>query len=125
MGSKTQSHPPLNSRGSQSQPCVWTYAYPGFREKDPVRGVKYFTYAGSGLDSALLFPTHILIDNAEGPNDGMVSVQSATWPAGLTEGAWNDADHFAEVGYDLNRPDLTTTFDLRDAIARVVARATS
>jgi hypothetical protein len=87
--------------------------------------VKYFTYAGSGLDSALLFPTHILIDNAEGPNDGMVSVQSATWPAGLTEGAWNDADHFAEVGYDLNRPDLTTTFDLRDAIARVVARATS
>jgi triacylglycerol lipase len=102
-----------------------TTGAPGFTQKDPVPGINYFAYAGSGLVSALLFSTHVLIESSEGPNDGMVSVQSATWPAKLAEGAWNDADHFAEIGYDLNRPDLTTQFDFKGAIARVVAQATT
>jgi triacylglycerol esterase/lipase EstA (alpha/beta hydrolase family) len=101
-----------------------TAVAPGFAEKDPVPSVTYFAYAGSGLGSALLFPTHVLIENSEGENDGMVSVQSATWPGNLTEPAWNGADHFAEIGYDLNWPDLATPFDFKGAIARVVTRAT-
>jgi triacylglycerol lipase len=51
-----------------------TTGAPGFAEKDPIPGVKYFAYAGSGLGSALLFPTHVLIEASEGANDGMVSV---------------------------------------------------
>jgi len=97
---------------------------PGFTERDPVPGVRYFAYAGAGLGSALLYATHVYIKPLEGDNDGMVSVRSATWPGQLAEAPW-DADHFAEVGYDLNRPDLTTPFPFRDAIARIVNRATS
>lgn len=102
-----------------------TTGAPGFTEKDPVPGIRYFAYAGAGLGSALLFPTHVLIETREGENDGMVSVQSATWPVNLAESKWDGADHFAEVGYDLNRPDLATPFDFQGAIARIVKRATS
>ena len=94
------------------------------RAKDPVPGVRYFAYAGAGLGSKLLFPTHAYIKIREGDNDGMVSVTSATWPNALAELPW-DADHFAEIGYDVNRPDLTTSFPYQAAIARVVQRATS
>jgi triacylglycerol lipase len=48
-----------------------TTGAPGFPEKDPVPGVKYFAYAGSGLVSALLFSTHVLVENSEGSNDGI------------------------------------------------------
>jgi triacylglycerol lipase len=102
-----------------------TAGSPGFAEEDPVPGIRYFAYAGSGLVSALLFPTHMLIETSEGQNDGMVSVRSATWPTRLAEDVWADADHLAEFGYDLNRPDLTTTFDYKGAIARVAAQAIS
>ena len=102
-----------------------TTAAPGFTEKDPVPGIRYFAYAGKGVASALLFPTHVLIETAEGANDGMVSVQSATWPANLAEAPWDGVDHFAEIGYDLNRPDLTTSFPFKDAVARMVRRATA
>jgi triacylglycerol esterase/lipase EstA (alpha/beta hydrolase family) len=113
---------------------------PGFTNKDPVPGIRYFAYAGSGVVSALLFATHILyagtggdaaqglaslIEAAQGGNDGMVSVLSATWPTNLAEKEWGNADHFAEIGYDLNRPDLTTSFPFKDTIARIVDRATS
>jgi pimeloyl-ACP methyl ester carboxylesterase len=102
-----------------------TSGAPGFAEKDPVSGINYFAYAGSGLGSPILFPTKILIESSQGSNDGIVSVRSATWPADLAESPWNEADHFAEIGYDLSRLDLTTQFDFRGAIARIVARATA
>lgn len=101
-----------------------TAGAPGFKEKDPVPGVRYFAYAGNGLGSTLLYPTHLYIKTLEGYNDGLVSVTSATWPDKLAENPW-DADHFAEIGYDLNRPDLTTPFPFPNAIARIVDRATS
>jgi triacylglycerol lipase len=101
-----------------------TTGAPGFTERDPVPGIRYFAYAGAGVGSALLFPTHLLIEASEGENDGMVSIQSATWPTNLAE-RWDNADHFAEIGYDLSRPDLTTPFDFQGAIARIVKRATS
>lgn len=101
-----------------------TTGAPGFKERDPVPGVRYFAYAGAGVGSVLLYPTHLLIKTREGENDGMVSVASATWPDKLAEPPW-DADHFAEIGYDLNRLDLTTPFPLFAAIARIVERAVS
>jgi triacylglycerol lipase len=101
-----------------------TTGAPGFKENDPVRGVRYFAYAGNGLGSTLLYATRVYIDTIEGHNDGMVSVTSATWPDKLAEDPWN-ADHFAEIGYDLNQPDLTTAFRFKDAITRIVDRATS
>jgi triacylglycerol lipase len=101
-----------------------TAGAPGFTEKDPVPGVRYFAYAGAGLGSALLYATHLYIKPLEGDNDGVVSVTSATWPDKLAEDPW-DADHFAEIGYDLNRPDLTTPFPFLAAIVRIVKRATS
>jgi triacylglycerol lipase len=95
---------------------------PGFPEKDPVAGVRYFAYAGAGQGSTVLFPTHVFIAARERANDGMVSVTSATWPDRLAEPPW-PADHFAEIGYDLNRADLKSPFPHVDAIARVVQRA--
>jgi triacylglycerol lipase len=106
-------------------PDLSTTGAPGFQDPDPVPGIRYFAYAGSGLVSALLFPTHALVGKREGDNDGLVSVRSATWPNALAEPPWTDADHFAETGWDLSRRDLTTQFDYRGAIARVVQRATS
>jgi triacylglycerol lipase len=101
-----------------------TTGAPGFKERDPVPGVRYFAYAGAGPVSKPLSPTHDFIELREGGNDGMVSVSSATWPDQLAEAPW-EADHLAEIGYDLTRADLTTTFPHLDAIARVVKRATS
>jgi triacylglycerol lipase len=101
-----------------------TTGAPGFKDKDPVPGIRYFAYAGAGLGSPLLFATQVYIQTREGANDGMVSVKSATWPNQLAEPAW-DADHFGEVGYALNVPDLTTSFPFLATIARVVQRATS
>nr|ACU30831.1 lipase/esterase [uncultured bacterium] len=101
-----------------------TKGAPGFSEKDPVPGIRYFAYAGKGLGSAQLFPTHVYVKTLQGDNDGLVSVQSATWPDRLAEPPW-DTDHFGEMGYDLNRPDLTTPFPYLDAYARVVERATA
>jgi hypothetical protein len=49
-----------------------------FGDAGPVENVRYFCYAGAGLGSALLFPTHPYIQAADGDNDGMVSVKSAT-----------------------------------------------
>jgi triacylglycerol lipase len=95
---------------------------PGFKDKDPVPGVRYFCYAGHGVGSAILYPLHAYITSREGDNDGVVSITSATWPDQLAEDVW-EADHLAEIGYDLNRPDLTTPFPFVDTIARVVARA--
>ena len=102
-----------------------TTGAPGFTEKDPVPGIRYFAYAGSGLRWPVLFPTHAWIRRSEGENDGMVSVKSATWPTVLAEESWDSADHFSEIGYDLFLPFLTAPFDFPGAIARVVKRATS
>jgi triacylglycerol lipase len=101
-----------------------TKGAPGFQEKDPVAGIRYFAYAAKGLGSTLLYPTHLYIKGTERDNDGLVSVQSATWPNQLAESPW-DTDHFGEMGYDLNRPDLTTPFPYLEAYARIVQRATS
>ena len=101
-----------------------TEGAPGFKEKDPVAGVKYFCYAGKTVESELLHPLHFYINAREGENDGVVSVASATWPEQLAEEPW-EADHISEIGYNLNRPGLNSTFPHVEAVARIVKRATS
>jgi triacylglycerol lipase len=101
-----------------------TTGAPGFKDEDPVSGVRYFAYAGAGLASPLLLATQAYIQAREGANDGLVSVNSATWPNQLAETSWN-TDHWGEIGYGLGVPGLTTTFHFLSTIARVVQRATS
>lgn len=100
-----------------------TGGQPGFKEKDPVAGVRYFCYAGGAVESKLLHPLHFYIKAREGENDGIVSVASATWPEQLAEEPWG-ADHISEIGYNLNRPDLHSSFAHAEAVARIVQRAT-
>ena len=101
-----------------------TNGAPGFKDQDPVPGVRYFAYAGAGLGSPLLFSTQAYIQSREGVNDGMVSVNSATWPNKLAEPAWN-TDHFGEIGYDLSVPGLRAPFPFLSTISKVVQTATS
>ena len=114
----------FESSVAKALPDLSTKGAPGFSEKDPVPGIRYFAYAAKGVESKLLVPTHGYIELLQGDNDGLVSVRSATWPHQLAEPAWN-TDHFGEMGYDLNRSDLTATFPYVDAYARVVQRATT
>jgi pimeloyl-ACP methyl ester carboxylesterase len=83
--------------------------------------VHIIAHSMGGLDARCLL-AHVYIESREGANDGMVSVNSATWPNELEEAAWN-ADHFAEVGYDFGVPGLATPFPFLGTIARVVQRA--
>lgn len=92
-----------------------------------VSNVRYFCYAGSGMDSFLLKPSHLYIDLTgqtpdEKANDGLVSVKSASLTP-LAEGPWATADHMSEVGYNLSSPTLASTFDHISAYRRILARA--
>ncbi len=64
-------------------------------------GVKYRTYAGvqshDRVCAALRFP-HRLIQQREGPNDGLVSLRSATWREDLFV-EQIEADHLNEIGW--------------------------
>jgi triacylglycerol lipase len=99
----------------------------GFNPRNPnVAGVRYYSYAGSGMESFILKPSHLYIDavgqtSDEKTNDGLVSVQSASWTP-LAEPSW-PTDHLGEVGYNLSSPTLATTFDHVAAYHRILARA--
>jgi triacylglycerol lipase len=91
-----------------------------------VQHISYFSYAGAGMNSFLLKPGHLFISSLgntpnERANDGLVSVASATWGQWV-ESPW-PADHLAEVGHDLNAPDLRPAFDYLSAIRRIVSHA--
>lgn len=91
-------------------------------------GVRYLSYFGTGTISLVLRATHALIRSRghtedERINDGIVSLASARWPTDLVEPPW-DADHFAQVGHNLDTLDLHSSFDHHAAFARVIARAT-
>jgi hypothetical protein len=55
----------------------------------------------------IFFVPHLIIKGQEGPNDGLVSVESAKW--GEYKGTL-DADHYDVVGYKLL--DLKSPFKL-------------
>lgn len=99
-----------------------------FNARTPnVHNVSYFCYAGSGMESFLLKPSHVFIDFVgqtpdEKMNDGLVSVKSASWTA-LAEKAWTTADHISEVGYNLSSLSLASGFDHIAAYRRILTRA--
>ena len=96
------------------------------RDYPATPGVSYYCYAANGHGSAVLLPAQLFIrlrgsTPGEQDNDGVVSVASASWLP-LAEPPWT-SDHLGVIGYDLDRPDLKTSFDYQGAIGRVVARA--
>jgi triacylglycerol lipase len=71
-------------------------------------GVKYQTYAGVQPRKRIFWPLRLLpydiIEQREGPNDGLVSLESAKWRPEVFKGQI-DADHLNEVGWcDLAEP---------------------
>jgi triacylglycerol lipase len=98
-----------------------------FNPQNPnVPNVNYYSYAGSGMASFLLKPSHVYIEFVgrtpdEKANDGLVSVQSASWTP-LAGAPW-PTDHLGEVGYDLSSPTLVSAFDHIAAYRRLLARA--
>ena len=113
----------LGALGNLTTSCA-----PTFNAQNPkVAGVRYYCYAGSGMESFVLKPSHMYISFLgqtadERDNDGLVSVKSASWIP-LAEGAWSTADHLSEVGYSLSTPTLASAFDHIAAYRRILARA--
>ena len=75
-----------------------------FNHKTPnVDSVKYFSVAGEPKREEMLTPLralHDIVSETEGPNDGLVSTQSATW--GEETIIW-PADHAQQIGW-FNEP---------------------
>ncbi|KIJ65000.1 hypothetical protein HYDPIDRAFT_27736 [Hydnomerulius pinastri MD-312] len=75
-------------------------AMEGFNESTPdVEGVRYFSWGAEyepGLIDTWKYP-HSIISSQEGPNDGLVSVQSARW--GTYLGTLRNANHLDLVGW--------------------------
>lgn len=96
------------------------------KENPDSSDVKYFYYAGAGVESALLIALHAYIEAvskspAERANDGLVTVASAKC-TGVPEQPWK-TDHIGEVGHNLDRPpDFKSSFDHLSAFARIVQR---
>jgi len=97
-----------------------------FNAENPDRqSTHYFAYAGMGVDSFVLKPSHALLSAIartpeEVQNDGTVTIASAM-RTGLVEAPWR-ADHLAQVGHDLDRPGFVAEFDHFAAIDRIVLR---
>jgi triacylglycerol lipase len=71
-------------------------------EQTCAQQIRFQTYAGRqkfwGVFDALKLPFYI-IEQIEGPNDGLVSVQSAKWQERFFKGIIEDADHINELGW--------------------------
>ena len=90
--------------------------------------VRYRSYAGDRADSFVLKPAHLYIETVgqtddERANDGIVSLASASWGEFIPP-RW-PADHFSELGYNLNSATLHASFDHIAAYKEVVRRATT
>jgi triacylglycerol lipase len=86
--------------------------------------VAYFSVAGSGrlqfpaTASALLLFHHYIFASTGKPNDGLVTVDSASW--GTFNGATWPADHAEEVGYNLDNPILPPAFPYLANFDRII-----
>lgn len=71
-----------------------------FNPRTPdVEGVRYFSY-GATLEPQLTSVfrySHSIIEKAEGPNDGLVSVRSAQW--GTYKGTLQDVSHLDLINW--------------------------
>jgi len=83
--------------------------------------VNISTYAGqSDLLSTIgvLKPFYMLIKQNQGPNDGLVSVQSAKWRKRDHKGVWSLTDHLNELGHwDFDQ--VTSGEDQKELLARI------
>ncbi|MGD2110360.1 MAG: hypothetical protein PVI86_13345 [Phycisphaerae bacterium] len=65
-------------------------------------GVKYQTFTGTQPRNQILpllwMPFDVIIEEGEGPNDGLVSLESAKWRDDVFRERW-DADHLNEIGW--------------------------
>jgi len=81
-------------------------------------GVKYRTYAGVQPRERIFLPlkfSYEVIRKEEGPNDGLVSLQSASWKDDVFVKSI-DADHLNEIGWcDFHEPEF---FNNRDEFER-------
>lgn len=71
-------------------------------EQDCAHQIRFQTYAGqqnfwSVFDALKL--SFYIIEQQEGPNDGLVSVQSAKWQDRFFKGVIKEADHINELGW--------------------------
>jgi hypothetical protein len=89
------------------------------------RSVDYFSVAGSGrlgfvpTASALLLFHHYIFASTGKSNDGLVTVDSATW--GTFDPATWPADHAEEVGYNLDNLILPPAFPYLANFDRIIA----
>jgi triacylglycerol lipase len=90
------------------------------RRYTDVEHIRYFSYAGSTIQSFLLNPFHQYILGEQGANDGLVSVESARWGT-FVEPPWL-TDHFGEIGYAINPLPSASSFDHIAALKRIVTR---
>jgi triacylglycerol lipase len=101
-----------------------TEACAGFNTATPdAPNVHYFSVAGKKLRNEMLYAlrwSHDVIATAEGPNDGLVSVQSARWGEFL--GEWN-CDHVNMVGWTGPREWLARySIDVRPNFRQILQR---
>ncbi|KAF9056553.1 Alpha/Beta hydrolase protein [Panaeolus papilionaceus] len=80
--------------------CLTVESMKRFNEETPdVEGVKYFSWGAvydPGLIDTWKWPHSVLLEK-EGPNDGLVSVESAKW--GKYQGTLNQVNHLDLVGW--------------------------
>ncbi len=85
--------------------------------------VRYFSVAGDKKREEMFFPlrySHDVIAPVEGPNDGLVAVQSARWGERFT--VWN-CDHINLVGWTSPREQLSGyTFDVKTGYSDILKR---
>ena len=71
-------------------------------EEDAAQHIRFQTYAGEQKFWAVfdaLKLSYYIIEQAEGANDGLVSVQSAKWQDRFFKGVIENADHVNELGW--------------------------
>jgi triacylglycerol lipase len=95
-----------------------------FNEQTPdAPGVRYFSVAGR-FRPTLLWPEWQLparvLERAEGPNDGVVSVASATW--GESCEVWDEGDHLNLVNWPRRGPPGRRQKERVDEYVRLVRR---
>jgi triacylglycerol lipase len=113
----------ISLEGLKDLTTVSCQAFSAKYVNDP--SVAYFSVAGSGREgfiptaSALLLFHHYIFGSTGKPNDGLVTVDSATW--GTFDFSTWSADHAEEVGYNLDNLLLPPAFPYLARFDRIVA----
>ena len=84
-------------------------------------GVRFRTYAGAQIRRKIFEPLRPFSDKIDGPNDGLVPVESARWKDEYFVGPVLDADHLNLIGWvDLSElPDYLSFFGMEARIKKL------